>query len=105
MIRVVFNATVGINEITNNSVTLFSCMPNPANTSTKISYELKNSEKATIYITDIMGRTIKTLNQGMQTKGNYSVDVDLSDLTSGTYFYTLKTTSAQATDKLIIVKR
>ncbi|MFZ4401077.1 MAG: T9SS type A sorting domain-containing protein [Bacteroidales bacterium] len=110
MIRTVFNQNdhwdniTGINEI-NSTVSLFSCMPNPANNSTQISYELKNSEKTSIIITDIMGRTVKTLNQGLQTKGNYTIDVDLSGFTSGTYFYTLKTPSAQATDKLIIVKR
>ncbi len=96
--------TVGINEKT-KSINLFSCMPNPAINSTQISYELKNSEKAEIIITDIMGRTVQILAQGFQTKGNYTVDVDLSMLCSGTYFYTLKTPSAQATDKLIIVKR
>ena len=104
MIRVVFDATVGINEISNNSATLFSCIPNPANNTTKISYNLKNSEKTTIIITDIMGRTVQTINQGMQAKGSYSVDVNLTDLTSGTYFYTLKTTTSQATQKLMIVK-
>ncbi len=106
MIRTVFGRIpTGISEITNNSVNLFSCMPNPANNTTKISYELKNSEKVSILITDITGRTIQTINQGTQTKGNYSVDIDLSNLTSGTYFYTLKTPTAQATDKLIVVKR
>ena len=110
MIRTVFNQNepwdniIGINEV-NTNISLFSCMPNPANNTTQISYELKNNEKTSIIITDIMGRVVKSINQGMQTKGNYTVDVDLSNLTSGTYFYTLKTPSAQATDKLIIVKR
>jgi len=104
MIRSVVDPIIGINEI-NNSVNLFSCMPNPANNTTQISYELKNNEKVSIIITDIAGRIVKTLNQGTQTKGNYSVDLDLSNLTSGTYFYTLKTATAQATEKLIVVKR
>jgi hypothetical protein len=98
------NGSMGINEIP-SSVTLFSCMPNPANFTTKISYELKNNENASIIITDITGRTVQTISQGHQNKGYYSVDVDLTSLTSGTYFYTLKTKSAQLTDKLIIVKR
>ena len=41
----------------------------------------------------------------MQAKGSYSANIDLSNLTSGTYFYTLKTTTAQVTQKLIVVKR
>ncbi|MFZ4401078.1 MAG: T9SS type A sorting domain-containing protein [Bacteroidales bacterium] len=105
MIRTVFDPTIGINEVANNPITLFSCMPNPANNYTKISYELKNNENTSILITDITGRVVKSIHQGTQAKGNYAIDVDLSNLCSGTYFYTLKTATSQATDKLIIVKR
>jgi hypothetical protein len=110
MIRTIFNQNyhwdniVGINEI-QKSADLFSCMPNPANTTTKIAYELKNNQNVSIIITDITGRVIKNINQGMQSKGNHSLDVDLSNFTSGTYFYTLKTPTYQATDKLIVVRR
>ena len=107
MIRLSFDSTlfVGINEVANSNVNLFSCMPNPANNVTTISYELKNTNKVAILVTDIAGRTVKTINQGTQTAGNYALDLNLSDLTSGTYFYTLKTENSQATKKLIIVKR
>jgi len=106
MIRLSFDHTIkpsGINEI--NSANLFSCMPNPANNSTRISYELKNTQKVTILVTDITGRTIMTLNEGTKIAGNYGVDLDLTDLTSGTYFYTLKTDNSQSTKKLVVVKR
>jgi hypothetical protein len=96
--------TIGINELSNN-INLFSCMPNPANNSTRISYELKNSENVTILLTDITGRTVMTLNEGSKSPGNHVADVNLTDLTSGTYFYTLKTGNSQATKKMVIVKR
>jgi hypothetical protein len=96
--------TVGINELLNN-INLFSCMPNPANNSTRISYELKNSENVTILLTDITGRTVMTLNEGSKSAGNHVADINLTDLTSGTYFYTLKTGNSQATKKMVIVKR
>lgn len=108
VLRLSFDKTitsVGINEVANSNVNLFSCMPNPANNVTTISYELKNTNNVAILVTDITGRTVKTINQGTQTAGNYAFDLDLSDLTSGTYFYTLKTENSQATKKLIIVKR
>lgn len=108
IIRLSFDHTlapiVGINEVAND-VNLFSCMPNPANNSTKISYELKNTQKVSILVTDITGRIVMTLNEGTKTSGNYAVDADLTSLTSGTYFYTLKTETNQVTKKLIIVKR
>jgi len=110
MISGVFNQNEhwsGINDVkeVNNSVTLFSCMPNPANASKQLAYELKNNEKVNIIISDITGRVIENINQGSQTKGNYTLNVDLSKYTSGTYFYTLKTQTSQVTDKLIVVKR
>jgi hypothetical protein len=104
MIRLSFDNTIGINELSNN-INLFSCMPNPANNSTRISYELKNSENVTILLTDITGRTVMTLNEGSKSAGNHVADVNLTDLTSGTYFYTLKTGNSQATKKMVIVKR
>jgi hypothetical protein len=57
-----------------------------------------------IIITDITGRIIKTINQGTQNKGNFTLDIDLTSFCSGTYFCTLKTATEKATEKLIIVK-
>ncbi len=104
MIRLSFDPTIGINEVDNN-VNLLYCMPNPANNVTTISYELKNTNKVSILVSDITGRTVRTINQGTQTSGSYSLELNLTDLTSGTYFYTLKTENSQTTKKLIIVKR
>ena len=66
---------------------------------------MKNSENVTILLTDITGRTVMTLNEGSKSAGNHVADVNLTDLTSGTYFYTLKTGNSQATKKMVIVKR
>jgi hypothetical protein len=108
MIRTVFNQnehwSTGIHEI-NMRQYLLTCIPNPASNKTQISYELKDNEKTTILITDILGRTIKKINQGIQTKGNYTVDVDLSNFKSGTYFCSFITDHVQLCEKLIVVKR
>jgi hypothetical protein len=102
IIRLSF-APVAVNENV-LSANLFSCFPNPANKTTRISYELKNSDNISFDITDITGRIVKTINYGYQTSGNHALDVDVSDLSNGTYFYTLKTSSAQLTKKLIIAR-
>ncbi len=107
MIRTVFNQyqgwSVGIDERKQTEIFL-TCMPNPASKSTQISYALKKSESISIKITDITGRIIKTMNLGMQSVGDHMIEVDVSGLAVGSYFYTLKTPTLQATEKLIIVK-
>ncbi|MCX6232584.1 MAG: T9SS type A sorting domain-containing protein [Bacteroidetes bacterium] len=104
IIRLSFDPSISVNEVRNSSINLFSCMPNPASSSTKISYELKTNDKVNIIITDIMGRVVRNINQGTQNKGNYNLDIDLNSLTSGTYFCTIKTSTDKATEKLFIVK-
>ncbi len=107
MIRGIFNQNMnwnlGIIENKNNQP-LLVCMPNPAKNACRISYTLNYAEITSIILTDIMGRSLHSIFQGRQTKGNYMLDIDLSELISGTYFLCLKTTTAQVTEKLIIIR-
>jgi len=102
MIRLRTSTASGVGENENHSFNLFQNIPNPATTSTKISYEIKNRADVSIIITDLTGRKIMTLNKGNQKEGYYSEDINLSDFASGTYFYTLKVGEIQKTKKLIV---
>jgi hypothetical protein len=102
MIRLKTSTATSVNELDNSSFSLFQNTPNPASVSTKISYQLNNRADVTISITDITGRTIMTLNKGIQNRGNYNEEINLSKFSSGTYFYTLKVGENQKTKKLIV---
>jgi hypothetical protein len=102
MIRLKTSIASGVDELDNSSFYLFQNTPNPASVSTKIAYKLNNRSDVTISIADITGRTIMTLNKGVQNQGNYNEEIDLSKFASGTYFYTLKVGENQKTKKLIV---
>ncbi len=81
---------------------LYQNTPNPANKTTRISYDLKKQEKVSIEIFDLMGKKIADYNLGNQSSGFHSLDIDLTKLTPGTYFYSLKTNDYQKCRKMII---
>jgi hypothetical protein len=51
-----------------------------------------------------LGRKIKTLVNEKQTPGNYSVNFNASDLSSGIYFYSLSTGNFTETKKMILLR-
>jgi len=73
----------------NSTVELNDNYPNPFNPTTKISYYIPEESMSEIKIFDLTGRLIEILDKGYKTKGNYSVNFNGSNLSSGVYFYTL----------------
>jgi len=90
--------------------------PNPFNPATKIRFSLPNPSEggainAQLVIFDILGREVATLVNEQLKPGTYEVDFDGTKLTSGIYFYVLKTdastplsTGFTATKKMLMVK-
>ena len=78
--------------------------PNPFNPSTTIIYSLPQRGFVNLTIYDILGRKISTLINGEQAMGNYKIEFNASNLTSGIYFYTLQSGDFVATKKLILLR-
>lgn len=78
--------------------------PNPFKTYSLISYSLPRAERATIKITDVTGRVIRTYTQD-GIKGTNELKLNRNDLAagSGVMYYTLETKNFSATKKLVIV--
>ena len=102
MIRMIVGTTASLPEdiAVTSSLNVY---PNPANNDATISYSLNKSGNVEIVITDIMGRTVKTMNQGNQVAGtSYNVNLSTSDLANGTYFYTLTVNGEKQTKKFVV---
>lgn len=101
--------TQNISSINSNLITpakfdLSQNYPNPFNPTTKINYTLPHEGQVTIEVYDLLGNKIATLINENKPAGNYNVEFDGSRLSSGVYFYTMRSGNFIKTKKLILLK-
>ncbi|AFH47900.1 5'-Nucleotidase domain protein [Ignavibacterium album JCM 16511] len=78
--------------------------PNPFNPTTIIKYQLPVNSNVTLKVYDVLGKEVATLVNGYKSAGRYEVEFNTTSLSSGVYFYQLKTGSFVETKKMIILK-
>lgn len=78
--------------------------PNPFNPTTKISFSVPKAGMVQINVYDVLGNLVKSLVNETKNAGNYEVQFDGTGLTSGIYFYQLKSGKFSETKKLILLK-
>ncbi|MBX7042892.1 MAG: T9SS type A sorting domain-containing protein [Ignavibacteria bacterium] len=79
--------------------------PNPFNPSTKITFAIPADARVTLEIYDMSGRLVsRLLNNELKTANYYTVDFNASNLSSGMYFYSLRSGSFSDTKKMLLVK-
>ncbi|MFA5833062.1 MAG: T9SS type A sorting domain-containing protein [Bacteroidota bacterium] len=79
--------------------------PNPFNPSTTIQYSLQKRQFITVKVFDLLGREVSTLVETMQSAGEHFIVFDApSTLSSGIYFYQLKTSESRFVKKMILQK-
>ncbi|MBS1516040.1 MAG: T9SS type A sorting domain-containing protein [Bacteroidetes bacterium] len=78
--------------------------PNPFNPSTTIEFSLPKDEYVEIKLYDIVGKEAAVLVSGKFGSGGHSVNLNLSYLSSGTYFYKMTAGRFINTKKLILMK-
>jgi hypothetical protein len=78
--------------------------PNPFNPTTTISYQLPTQSYVTLKVFDVLGKEAATLVNGVEEPGYKSVTFDARKLSSGIYFYRLKSGNYFETKKLMLLK-
>jgi hypothetical protein len=78
--------------------------PNPFNPTTSISFALPKAGVVELKVYDILGKEVATLVNGFNQAGSHTVNFDASGLSSGIYFYTLKSADFTDTKKMVLVK-
>ena len=78
--------------------------PNPFNPTTTINYSLCNEGHAKLLIYNILGETVKIVFDEVKYRGDYKIEVNLSGLASGFYFYSLFYGDKRQTKKLLLLK-
>ena len=78
--------------------------PTPFNPSTEIAYQVPVSGHVTLTIYNLLGKEILTLVNEEKSAGTYYCTFNAVNLSSGIYFYNLKTDNYSQTKKMILLK-
>jgi len=78
--------------------------PNPFNPATVISYSLVTEGNVTLKIFDILGNEIAVLINEVKEPGKHSIEFNASKLSSGLYFYELRSGEIVISKKMMVVK-
>jgi hypothetical protein len=87
-----------------NRYSLKQNYPNPFNPITMISWQSPQSGRQTLKVYNILGKEVATLVNEFRSAGNYEVNFDAGNLSSGVYFYKLLAGSFVETKKMILMK-
>jgi hypothetical protein len=83
---------------------LFQNFPNPFNPSTKISYKIKRDGNVSLTVFNLVGQEISVLVNEKQSAGNYEVEFDASELTTGVYLYKLQINGFTSVKRMTVLK-
>ena len=100
------NSITNIEESDNEilSYSLSQNFPNPFNPITTINYTIPKTSNVSIKLFNILGEEIATLVNETKNAGNYSILFNAIGLSSGIYFYQIKTNDFIATRKFTLTK-
>jgi hypothetical protein len=78
--------------------------PNPFNPITRVNFSLPKTGQVTLKIYDTLGNEILTLLDEEKPRGECSVEFNAASLSSGIYFYELRTNEFAQTKKMLLLK-
>ena len=93
---------LGIGEDRTGAVALKPAFPNPATGQALIGYSLRETTNVTFTVTDLLGRTVRTISQGRTLAGDHTLQLDVQNLPAGVYVYSLQAGSTKLSRKLIV---
>jgi CubicO group peptidase (beta-lactamase class C family) len=78
--------------------------PNPFNPTTTISYSITQRSIVSLKVFDVLGNEVKILIENEKSAGEYEIEFDGRELTSGVYFYQLIAGDYTETKKMVLLK-
>jgi len=78
--------------------------PNPFNPTTNLRFTIGSPQDVELKIYDVLGREVAILVHGKMSVGNYTVPWNASNISSGVYFYRLKSGNFVETKKMVLMK-
>jgi hypothetical protein len=96
------NCNVKTEDLMLGTTQMLSAFPNPASAITCIPVESETKVKATLELTDVLGRKMATIFEGELPAGASKYFIDAVQLDSGVYFITLKSGGASIVQRLVV---
>jgi len=78
--------------------------PNPFNPNTVIKFQLPVNGNVELKVYNLLGQEVAVLVNQFKEAGTYSIQFDGREMTSGIYFYTIKSGSFSQTKRMMLVK-
>ncbi len=78
--------------------------PNPFNPSTTIDFTIPQSSFINLKVYNVLGEEVATLVNETKASGNYEVNFNAANLSSGIYFYKLQAGSLTESKKMVLLK-
>jgi hypothetical protein len=88
----------------NANIASINAYPNPANEFTTISYSLNKPATVILTVTDITGKVVHSENINMSAAGYGLYNLNTSEYSEGSYFYTITSNGISKTGKFIVVR-
>ena len=99
------NEVAVTSALTANDYHLAQNFPNPFNPSTTIRFAVKSPQRASLNVYNMLGQEVHTLyNQEAEAGVVYNIPFDGSGLSSGVYYYRLRTADHTELKKMLMVK-
>lgn len=83
---------------------LYPNYPNPFNPTTNLGFRISNFGFVTLKIYDVLGNEIATIINEEKPPGEYKLEFDASNLSSGIYFCSLRTEGKRISIKMCLIK-
>ena len=83
---------------------LFQNYPNPFNPITSIKFRIAEKGNVSLKVYDVNGKKVADLVESEKEAGNYEISFDGSKLSSGVYFYELRSGRFFQSKKMILMK-
>jgi Carboxypeptidase regulatory-like domain/Secretion system C-terminal sorting domain len=78
--------------------------PNPFNPTTAIRFDLKAAQTVNLVVFNMLGQEVAQLVDSRMTAGFHSVNFNASQLSTGVYFYRIKTEAFTSMKKMVLIK-
>lgn len=109
MVTITDPSICGVSDVDDENVlhefTLHQNYPNPFNPSTTISYSIPSHQYVRLVVYDVLGNEVKSLVDSYQEAGQHTVTLNLDNVSSGVYVYTLQGENQKIlTKKMLFVK-